>query len=1025
MVKHYPNLKVSKNDKNKYKALELDNQLMVYLIQNPLAEKAAAALACHVGSLRDPREYQGLAHFLEHMLFVGSEKYPGEGEFSLFLGQNGGSSNAYTTDYVTNYHFEVRDDKLLEVLDMFAQFFICPLFKEESALKEINAVNSEAEMYYNDDEWRLENLNSLICDQASEVSKYLVGNLDTLGDLRSHIENMKKKKTEEKEGGDEEDEAEEEESNDHGEEETSNEEENEDETEELDEEGLTKRRKLVQALKDFHQRYYSANQMVLCVYTKGDLDNLEKEIIKIFTPIENKKIQYLNFKNDIQPFPKETLCKFLKVIPINKGHSLKFLFRLKEYQDDMFKKSGDHVAHLIGHESTGSILDLLAKEGLALSLMCSFDNFEDFYSTFSIDVELTQKGYTKENMKKVIAAVGAYISMLRNTDSAWVYEEQQIQNNLKFEYQDTQGGIDYCTEIAETYMGYQDKEGVLYSAYEQRSFDKTVVADILANLKAENLHLIFMSDSLKEADVSQTDPIYKTRYQVEDLRKDAIDHFREGDLSWSSVTDRIRLPDRNTFLPKNFDLKPLPPAKADAPNLILETDFSTVWHWQDHLYKLPKAIGSVNIYLEPGKTLNSCITSQMLYIWKLILEDNLRSLSYMAEMAKVDSSITLTKRGFVIRVDCFNESLQTYFTEMMNALVRFYREGFEEEKFKNYKNKCELELTESRNEAPYQFALNSVTHFLQDYVYSIDECLEALKHIEFEDQVEFCKGIFNQVRFEWLVEGNITAEEAITISNLVEYRFTEDLKGKVLPKDKVSRNRCAQLNADILPVIELESSVSTDKNSGFLMIYQLANTDEVVPALNFIKNWLETPYFEELRTQQQLGYVVSSMNKNVQGVRHFYFLIQSDVKTSHYCVERTHEFIAQKWKDLEDMDEAKFKEIQAGTLALEREPFKTLGEKFSCDWHEIKNHQFKFNRKEWTCNRIEKLTKEDILTIFKSTFIDKPKMLEIHIYSQVTKLDSIAHRKERKAKNDKMKVFFGAQEFKNTCDFHVDKCSKL
>ena len=145
MVKYYPNLKISQSDKNKYKAFRLDNQLMVYLVQNEEAEKAGASLQCHVGSLRDPRESQGLAHFLEHMLFIGSEKYPGEGEYMTFLGQNGGYTNAYTSNYVTNYHFEIKDDKLPLALDMFAQFFISPLFEDGSVAKEINAVNSEAE----------------------------------------------------------------------------------------------------------------------------------------------------------------------------------------------------------------------------------------------------------------------------------------------------------------------------------------------------------------------------------------------------------------------------------------------------------------------------------------------------------------------------------------------------------------------------------------------------------------------------------------------------------------------------------------------------------------------------------------------------------------------------------------------------------------------------------------------------------------------------------------------------------------
>lgn len=51
------------------------------MIEDSLSPKAQAALCVHAGSWQDPNEYLGLAHFLEHMLFQGSRKYPGMGQF--------------------------------------------------------------------------------------------------------------------------------------------------------------------------------------------------------------------------------------------------------------------------------------------------------------------------------------------------------------------------------------------------------------------------------------------------------------------------------------------------------------------------------------------------------------------------------------------------------------------------------------------------------------------------------------------------------------------------------------------------------------------------------------------------------------------------------------------------------------------------------------------------------------------------------------------------------------------------------
>ena len=75
------NIIKSKSDKQLYKAFQLNNKLTCLAISDEEAEKSAAALSVSVGSLLDPQETQGLAHYLEHMLFLGTEKYPKESAY--------------------------------------------------------------------------------------------------------------------------------------------------------------------------------------------------------------------------------------------------------------------------------------------------------------------------------------------------------------------------------------------------------------------------------------------------------------------------------------------------------------------------------------------------------------------------------------------------------------------------------------------------------------------------------------------------------------------------------------------------------------------------------------------------------------------------------------------------------------------------------------------------------------------------------------------------------------------------------
>ena len=79
-------------DRRRYRHLLLPNGLQVVLISDDEADRAAAAMDVSVGYASDPDDLPGLAHFCEHMLFLGTDKYPDEGSYQQFLSEHGGSS---------------------------------------------------------------------------------------------------------------------------------------------------------------------------------------------------------------------------------------------------------------------------------------------------------------------------------------------------------------------------------------------------------------------------------------------------------------------------------------------------------------------------------------------------------------------------------------------------------------------------------------------------------------------------------------------------------------------------------------------------------------------------------------------------------------------------------------------------------------------------------------------------------------------------------------------------------------------
>lgn len=136
------------------------------------------------GSFSDPPEAEGLAHFCEHMLFLGTKKYPNEHSYSSFLSSHGGYDNAFTSTQETNYYFRIDAAYLEQALDMFAQFFIAPLFKESSVEDEVHAVNAEHEKNLLSDGWKVWQLLKHISNPSHPFHKFSTGTLSTLNSSR-------------------------------------------------------------------------------------------------------------------------------------------------------------------------------------------------------------------------------------------------------------------------------------------------------------------------------------------------------------------------------------------------------------------------------------------------------------------------------------------------------------------------------------------------------------------------------------------------------------------------------------------------------------------------------------------------------------------------------------------------------------------------------------------------------------------------------------------------------------------------
>ena len=127
--------------------INLDNGLTVLIYENHSSPIISYQQWFRVGSSHEKPGRTGLAHFFEHLMFKGTEKYP-KGEIDRIIQMNGGTKNAFTTEDYTGYYTNLPSDKLELIIDIESDRMKNLIFDEREINSEREVVKEERRMRY-------------------------------------------------------------------------------------------------------------------------------------------------------------------------------------------------------------------------------------------------------------------------------------------------------------------------------------------------------------------------------------------------------------------------------------------------------------------------------------------------------------------------------------------------------------------------------------------------------------------------------------------------------------------------------------------------------------------------------------------------------------------------------------------------------------------------------------------------------------------------------------------------------------
>ena len=865
----------SASDLRDYRYLRLANGLQVMLVSDTDSEKAAASLDVNVGSAHNPPDRQGLAHFLEHMLFLGTKKYPDPAEYHAFISGHGGSNNAFTAMENTNYFFDIAASQLEPALDRFAQFFVAPLFDDAYVEREKHAVHSEFRASIREDSRRFMDALAEVVNPEHPFGQFTVGNLDTLdGDIRAD-------------------------------------------------------------LLDFYARYYSADRMALTVVGPQTLDELEAMVVPRFAEVPRFEAAESQATPPI--FEEGRLPLLLEVQPERELHRVSLLFPMPSQRDYLGQKPLVFLAHMVGHEGEGSILDLLKQQGWADSLGAGEGRAAGDDAFFQVDIGLTESGL--RHVWSVVDVVFAGIEQIGAQGiEEWRYQEQSELAELAFRYQENTSSTGAAIRIAMSLQDYDYRE-VLRGPGTFSGFDAELIRRHWALLTRDNVLVSIMSP---DVEVDQESRFYGTPYAVSPV------DFPPRSRKQQRLLRQLDLPEPNPYKPETLTVINDEQTATAVPQRLDTPEGGRLWWHGDGRFQIPR--GSFYLHIRQPQLTEPADVAARAVLLEMI-RDQLSTQTYPALLAGLSYRWHPTREGVALMTDGFSDRQPAFYEAVLQGALA---PEWSRDRFERVRAELERSVRNRALGAPYLQALSRLRTTLSPGQVDDPELAAALADLRLADVRRIHPVVFKDGTVDLLVSGNFSADDAQSLFQLTRQQLT-------LTEEELPRQRGVLRLTDAQGLFH-----ELDHTDVAYIHYIQGRNDSMSEAAAFavLRRILQPPFFHSLRTEQQLGYVVTMADGGIDLIPGLAFVVQSPSAGAVDIDTAVNDFIELADAYLAALDEEGLDRYREAVLTGLRERPKSLTEQTQRFRNSIDLEELDFDRRARLIAAVEALDKAQLESLW-------------------------------------------------------------
>ena len=952
----------SLSDKSTYKIISLKNNLRVMLMSNPDINKSSAAITVGAGSFSDDKKFQGLAHLSEHMLFLGSEENKDSNKLNNYLAKYFGYSNAFTEDESTTFFFEVNNEGLNKGIYLFSSFFKGPLFDQSFLDKEINAVSSENDKNFNNDSWKKMELIKFLSSKDSIYHNFTCGSSKT----------------------------------------------------------LAKGEELRLKLKEYYNNFFYPENMRLAIISNQSLNSMESMASDYFSNIgrdygtstktvaSKEKILKTNVYDKTNAFSKELLGKIIWWNKASSGQELSINFHTSSIRKFEKEKPFTYVSYILNYKGENSLYrELLNKEYITDFSSRITEEKEDF-SIYTINLSLTSKGLS--NINEIIRLIFDYINHFKTlsiNDKIFDEIKKILKENFRFiESTNESGNLAANYSRSMLYLREDDKSlnNILLSDY-SITMNKEITSKFINELKPENSLILIGTNSLISDELNnllslnlsteEKEEWFETKFKQRPLTSEDI--LKYSSIPNKSSNNALRPPNQYISQEKKlikceskewFNDTCSVEKESIKPTTLIDNPYLKYYYKYDTSFSLPKVITTIKFKFNSFQNPIHYIYFSLFYLYYNDMIDI--SLSDASESGN-SYSITIQEKNIIVKIKSYSD----VHYRMINLVIEKFKNTLTRENFEYYKEKTIQEIKSDQNKKPYEKAV-SIFHYIVNSNYYLDsDLLDIINNksfnIKFEDYKNNIDAYIKSSMMQSLTIGylaNVT--QVVSLYDLFvnnTYGYDSNLKNKK-ELSNVFNNENFEITTPITYLTK--NNLPTEKEHSTLNVFQVNKYLNINKSLiaSIISLLWDNIFYDILRTDMQLGYIVNSSRIVFDKSIYYIFLVQGSKKEPNLVDNLIDDIIKTKLSNIiNDLDDYKLNKVKDNIRTELLKDYTNLSSKSDEIWNEIINNTFNFNRRKLLLNQIDYVTINDIKKEFDVIFFKNPNKLSIQIYSGESKVN--------------------------------------